>query len=103
MERNLQKAQICHSYVVVVSLLTVTALTSFALSDFNKITFFSSAFAAVIYYKISNSMQSLQQDGEAVEGFLCNKTSTADVAHLRETMYEVEDLLEEILQHRCKC
>lgn len=48
-------------------------------------------------------MQSLQQDGEAVEGFLYNKTSTADVSHLRETMYEVEDLLEEILQHGCKC
>lgn len=88
-------------YVVGI-LLTVTALTSFAWSDFNKIIFFSLAFAAANYEEINNSMHSFQQDRVAAEGLLYNKSPTADVAHLREAMYELEDMLGEILPYGCK-
>lgn len=80
----------------------MTALTIFAWSDSNKIIFFSLGFSAANYEEISNSMRSLQQDREAVEGLLYNKSPTADAAHLKETMYELEDMLGDILPYGWK-
>lgn len=52
------------------------------------------AFAAANNEKIINSMP---KHGKAVEGFLYDKPPSADVAHPRGTVYELEDMMGEIL------
>lgn len=75
-------------------LLSVTVHRSFDGLAFNKIIFVSLAFAAANHVKIINSTQ---KDGKAVEGLLYNKPSTTDAAHPRNTVYELEDMMGEIL------
>lgn len=51
-------------------------------------------FAAANHEEITHSMQKY---GKAVEGLLYNKPPSGDAPHPRETVYELEDMMGEIL------